>query len=247
MATLPDTSSDPKFDVRGPMFRVTDDDFNDVYALTSNVPVSASSPYIGTGLNSGTFSQTAGSSEAIISGAATTDNSGAQIQDDVANYNLVAGMQIDFLARVKMSDATQQECLVGLCVIDTTLLDGTGTLAGGLTFSGGIGFYKPDDEANWYFFVKTTSVNVVVSGSIAVPVASVYDVLKFTVIMDPVNASVAQIIYSINGKGSTINTNSMAANTVFYAKSWSANSGDAVGTHTCTLDYWAARQQRFLP
>lgn len=247
------STTDEDFSNTGPLWRRMWEDWNDVYALTSNEPVAASSPWIGTALSSGTFAQTTTGlyGVAVQSAAATTDNSGSQVQGDLASWNLPAGKAMEFIARVKQSDATQSEVLLGMCVTDTTLLDGTGTLAAGLTFTDGVFFYTPDGEANWYLVVRVGSINVYTSGAIAAESNDAFQVLKFRVDVDPTIASKMAVQGSVYDEatsvlyqaGSTFLTNGPASSVVL-TPSWSFNSGDASGTKTCTNDYIGVRLQR---
>lgn len=221
------------------------EDFDNEYALTSNLPVSASSPWVGTALSSGTFAQSTDEKfgVAVLSAAATTDNSGAQIQADMETFSLVANKWTEFLCRYKLSDGTQDEAMVGLCITDTTLLDGTGTLAGGLTFTDGVGFYKPDGESNVYGFVKRDSV-LLATGAYAIT-ATNYNVFSMRADMSPTNGA-GRILYYVNG----VCIGSLDSQTLPYdaeeilTPSIAMNSGDASGTKTMTVDYFYARQER---
>lgn len=247
MSVYTSPNSDEQFNALGAPWSVAFDDFKKVYPLTSALPVSASSPYIGTALAAGTTSQATNDSHGVMvfSGAATTDNSGAQIQDDVGSFTFLPGQRLEAVARVKLSDATQTECFAGFAIVSTTLLNGTGTLAGGFGAAGMIGFYKPDDEANWYGIVRVGSVNLVVIGPIAQPITNTYDVLKVTVDMDPTVAQLGTVSFQINGKTAGPNPSaSFPLSTALYTRSFSFNSGDAAVTRTCSLDYLGGRQQR---
>lgn len=229
---------------RGMSWSVFFDDFQDLYALTSNQPVSASSPWIGTALSSGTFAQTTAENfgVAVLGAAATTDNSGTQIQGDFAGFGLVLGKRIEMETRLKISDATQTEFFFGLGVVDTTFLDGTGTLAGGLTHTGSVGFYKPDGETNIYALSRASSANVLTSGFSGLADAT-YLRLGMSIDMDPVTANRGLFAWYLNGV--QMGTATVDANTTSQLTPTVAmNSGDALGTKTLNLDYvWYAQER----
>lgn len=74
---------------------------------------------------------------ALASTNSAADNDGVQNQVTVATFTPVAGKKIWFKSRFKISDATQSDFIIGLCVLDTTALgavDGDG-LTDGMFFS----------------------------------------------------------------------------------------------------------------
>ena len=223
------------------------DDFMDEYALTSNLPVAASSPWVGTALSSGTFAMStdAKGGVCVLSGAGTTDNSGAQIQQDMEVWSLEAGKEVWFTARLKASDATQSEVFVGLAITDTTLLDATGTLAAGMTHSDSVGFYKPDGETNWYGVVRRDSVQAN-TGAIGTSADDTYILLEARVVMDPTTAGKGRVTYFVNGAevGRIDSTTLPYDSEEFLALSVAMNSGDNSGTKTVTVDFIGAAQQR---
>jgi len=81
------------------------DDFDNTYALTSNLPVSASSPWIGASLNGGTatFAQSAFATygDANLSTGTTGSDDGIEIVSDYEFANLVTGKRTQFMARFK--------------------------------------------------------------------------------------------------------------------------------------------------
>lgn len=227
------------------------DDFHKKYPLTSGVPVTASSPYNGTALASGTFAQTTAATGgvAVFSGAATTDNSGVQIQRDVSSASLVAAKESHFQCRMKSSDGTQDEWLAGICVADTTLLDGTGTLANlPSNFSYGVGFYKPDGAADVYGFIVRNSVLVYSTPAYTLTAPTSYNHFYWVIAMDATTAGTGDAFFYVNG--TLINIGSKTVTTMPYesevvmAPAIAFNSGDASGTHTATFDYWHYWQQR---
>jgi hypothetical protein len=232
----------------GPDWFVFWDDFNDEYALTSNEPVAASSPWVGTALSSGTtaFSTDEKFGVMVLSGAATTDNSGSQVQGDMETISFNAGKKVRFLARLKLSDGTEDEVYAGLGISDTTFLDGTGTLAGGLTHTDSVGFYKPDGSTDIFFVVRRDSINSTIGPFSSRIVAATYAVLAFEVEMDPTVAGrgVARAyidgvsLGSLNSDTFPYDTEEILTPTLAFV------SGNATGTKTCTVDYAGAAQER---
>lgn len=225
-----------------PEFRTEfSDDFHDVYALTSNLTVDASSPWIGTALNTGTMLQTTADpgSSVILSGAATTDNSGVQIQTGTSGISLptTAGQEAGFICRAKLSEATDSEFFCGLAVADTTLLDGTGTLAAGLTHSDSFCFYKPDNQTHIFLCMWTGTA---MSASIdlgAPPNATGYNIYAARYVAQ--SATGGQMIAYINGAmvSSATVANATVQTTRDLRPSIAMLSGTASGTITATVDY----------
>jgi hypothetical protein len=202
-----------------------------------------------TALNSGTGAVTVDRKFGVyrMSGAATTDNSGFQMQMDMECFSLVAGKKTRAEFKVQTSDATQSEVLCGLCITDTTLIDAGGTFAvADLTFTDGIGFYKPDGELNLYAFIIRDSIMIGATGPIGV-MANDTDVrLGLEVRMDPNVTAKGKALFYVNGQlaGSLDSTNMPYDAEEILTPSAAFNTGDASGTKTCDWDYVRAAQER---
>ena len=224
------------------------DDFTDEYGLTSDLPTASSSPWVGTAASSGTFAMStdAKGGVAVFSSANNGDNSGAQIQQDMEVWTLEAGKEVWFTARLKMSDVTQAEAFVGIAITDTSVLDGGGSLASGVTVTDGFGFYKPDGETNWYGVLRRDSVQVT-TGTLATAVADTYIMFEARVVMDPSTAGKGRVYYFIDGaEVARLDSTTMPysaeevlAGTVAFLSA-EANGG----VKTLTLDFFGAAQQR---
>lgn len=97
---------------------------------------------IGTGTTATVASDPFGS---IASTQSAADNDGQQHQLVRANFTPTAGKKLWFKTRIKVSDATQSDVMVGLGILDTTILgavDGAG-------LTDGIFFSKDDDDTQW--------------------------------------------------------------------------------------------------
>lgn len=193
-----------------------------------------------TALSSGTGAVTLDENHGVYrqSGAATTDNSGSQIQFDMETVSLNAGKTVQFLCRgAKCSDGTQDEYFIGLAITDTTLLDGTGTLAGGCTHTDSIGFYKPDGESNVYGVVRRDSVQLA-TGAFAITNTQ-YNVFAMRIVMDPSTAGKGYVEYFVNGTfiGRLDSTTMPYDSEEILTPSLAFNTGDASGTKTCDHDF----------
>lgn len=66
-----------------------------------------------------------------------------------------AGKKIWFEARVQLSDATQSDAIIGLCITDSTLIAG---------LSDGVYFHKDDGDTNWDFATEKDSTATETAG-----------------------------------------------------------------------------------
>jgi len=116
------------------------EDFTDYANTTGGV---ADTPWVDTFVNSSSIAVVANEpGGAIIITNTGADNDMAQIQWHTENFTIAAGKKAWFKARIKVSDATQSDWLVGLAVLDTTL---QGSVSGaGVT--DGIFFNKDDGD-----------------------------------------------------------------------------------------------------
>jgi len=199
--------------------------------------------FTGTALSSGTAAVTRDERFGVLrlSGAATTDNSGYQIQADQEAFSLKAGDIAKVVWRCVCSDGTQDEVFAGVSITDTTILDGTGTLAAGLTPTDCVGLYKPDGATNWYVVLRRDSVQIS-SGPIAVDPTAYVD-LAIQIEMDAVTAGKAKIMAWVNGTfvGSLDTTTFPYDSEEILTPSFAFVTGDASGTKTCDVDLVAAQ------
>lgn len=211
--------------------------------------------FSGTALNSGTLAVTTDRKHGWFrfSGAATTDNSGYQYQADMETISLNLGKKVLAMFRCMLSETTstngaaQSEVYCGLAITDITLLDGTGTLAGGLTHTDSIGIYKPDGEATCYGVIVRDSVRVGTVGPF--PTSFVDDVaMEFAieVVMDSVTAGKGIVTFYQNGAvvGQLESTTLPYDSEEILTPSFAYNTGDNTGTKFCDLDYVGVAQER---
>lgn len=76
------------------------------------------------------------------------DNDSVELQWNSEGFKLATGKPLWFEARVKASDATQSDMIVGLCITDTTLVAG---------MTDGVYFRKDDGDANIDFCTEKNS------------------------------------------------------------------------------------------
>lgn len=217
------------------------EDFTDEYAAG---PVTGTSPWISTLLASGTSTTSTNvlGGNIILSGAATTDNSGAQIQTDIEMFQLQAGKDAVFACRVQLSEATDNHFFAGFGVTDTTFMDGgDGTAA--LVHSSSLGFFKPDDAAVLYVVAVSGSAVVGQTAVLTMTAATNY-LLEFRVAMDPVTANKGVIWAFVNGGLVAGPFTFTSLPSVTMGLTAAQVSGSATGTITATLDYIGAAVER---
>jgi hypothetical protein len=105
------------------------------------------------------------------------DNDGVQIQKDGEGFLPTSGKQLFFKARFTTAKITQSDWLIGLAVLDTTLLDAVG----GDGVTDGMFFSKEDGDTNIDFHCqKNTTTGQIDATAIAVqPTAGTYVELAF--------------------------------------------------------------------
>lgn len=229
------------------------EDFDDELALTSNEPVAASSGWIGTALSSGTtaFSTDAENGVVVLSGAATTDNTGSQLQRDMEFAALLTGKTTRVMIRAKLSDFTNSHAFAGLSITDTTVLDGADAIAG-LTPTDCIGFFKPDDAATIYMVAKRDSV-AVANTAVASLSDDTYYWFVFEVQMDASTAGKGTIqawvfnsltLLMLGQTGPVNAVNLPYSGEEILTPTLALVSGNATGTKTMTVDSFGLLQER---
>lgn len=199
-------------------------------------------PFTGTALNSGTGAVTLDRQGGWyrLSGAATTDDSGFQIQGDMETVSFSANKRADFITKVRPSDATQSEIFAGFAITDTTILDGGGTFAvADITISDGVFFYKPDGQTTVYGAIIRDSVIVASTGPHNCFADATDVVLAFKVAMDPSVAGKGTVTFYVDGlEIGKANTSTMPYDSEeILAPSIAWVTGDASGTKTLDVDY----------
>jgi hypothetical protein len=179
-----------------------------------------------------------------MANASTTDDSGYQIQSDMEIFGLQASKELRFMTRVRMSDATQSSMFTGIAITDTTIQHATtDTLAGGLTFTDGFGFYKGDASADVYGVLIRDSVQLAV-GPLVAMVNDVYSRLAIKVEMTDTAGS-GEVVFYVDGleKGRIRSTTMPYATEEILAATaaWKAGAG---ANQTCDWDYLGVLVER---
>lgn len=228
------------------------EDWDDEYT-GQTTSAAAGNRWIQTLLSSGTFAQSTDEQfgVAVLGGAATTDNSGAQIQCDMEFTALITGKGTRFMFRAKLSDFTNSHFFGGLSITDTTICDGADGIAG-LTPTDCIGIFKADDAAIANIVVKRDSA-VVVNTAIASLSDDTYYWFVVDVQMDSNTAgkgSVQAWVFNsltelMVGSSGPINALTLPYHgEEILTPSVALVSGNATGTKTATIDCFGVLQER---
>jgi hypothetical protein len=172
---------------------------------------------------------------ALLLTVSSADNDGDQLQLSTENFTITAGKKTWFKARFKVSDATQSDFLIGLAVLDTTLLGA----ADGAGVTDGIFFSKDDGDA---LLDLQCQKNATTGQTRAVGIATVADDTYLTVAFE--YDGVASIKYFINEvhKGTLATSTSYIPDTPITV-SFAILNGEAVAK-LMTIDYIFAAQER---
>lgn len=220
------------------------DDFVKEVPLTSSEPVSTSSNYVGTALSSGTtsFATDAIGGWCVLSGAATTDNSGSQIQQDVETFGLQLGKDIAFSTRFKVSNAVDSHFFVGLGITDTTFVDGSDGSAA-LANTASLGFWSPDDSAALYITAGNGASTIVGNSQVTTLVDDTFIVCDFVARASATVSGAVAISVWINGNSvGTFNYVGVSTHTMCITAA--LVSGTASGTVSASIDYIACTCER---
>lgn len=193
--------------------------------------------FVVTAINSGSGSvvDTEVGGALVLTGAATTDDSGAEAQDDAAWIGLVAGKRLRFSTRLKVSDADQCDLYAGVGTLDTSMIASEPTAY--------IGFKKLDETAVLSFIVRAAGVQTGAMTTGTSLADATYARLEFEVTPSAASAALGDVLAYVDGvlvatlRGVVLPTTMMARAVAF-------QSGNATGTHTCTVDWVAATFQR---
>jgi hypothetical protein len=172
-----------------------------------------------------------------ISGAATTDNSGGQLQSRAA-FNFTTGKPVSMKAAVKLSEASDVDLWIMLAATDTTLIAGQNDY---------VGFQKNDDATTIdcvYRDAGGTEVSYTVPAGTFTCDTSVH---QYGVSVTPrgTNNADSTIEWSIDGVVvHRVNGGEVSLASVLMAATLAFQSGTATGTITCDVDYIGAHQQR---
>jgi hypothetical protein len=165
---------------------------------------------------------------------AAADNDSSQNQKVGESFLLTAGKKTIFKARLKVSDATQSDLLIGLAVLDTTLIAAAGD---GVT--DGVFFQKDDGVATLDVYCqKDTTTGQTSATSIATLVSDTFVTLSWYY------NGVDSISYYVND----VHTGTLSATSTYLPDteltvSFAIQNGEAVAK-TQTIDYVFVAQER---
>ena len=176
--------------------------------------------------------------EVNLTSAATTDNDGASIQAKQESFALptTAGNKLYFEARVKISDATQTDFLVGFTEAFTTNPENA------LLSANVIGFVKVDGSAIVKGTTESGGTQTLVEFADTTKSTMENDTYVTLGLVATKNDTVNKVEFYINrNKVGQSTTNIPTANMKVMAMSVS---GDTTGTKVTTIDYIMAAQDR---
>lgn len=221
----------------GPAAHEVFDDFDGEVTISTTDTDAA--PWAGDAIASGTAVMTVDEDFGIVrfANSGSNEDSGYQIQRDIETVALRASKEARFMCRLKASLATESSFFTGLAITDTTIQHATtDTLAGGLTISDGIGFYKPDGEATIYGVVIRDSVQLAV-GPLAVLSDATYVVLSYLVDMSATNGQGRVRFFVDKVEKGQIDSSALPyGGEEILAPSFAWKSGSAAAA-TCDVDY----------
>lgn len=182
--------------------------------------------FVATAVNSGTsaISDAVAGGGLVLSGAATTDDSGVNLQLDATPVKLGAGESARMMGRLTLSDATESDLWFGYAVVDTSIIAG---------ISDFVGFRKVDGSAalQAVYIRDSGTAETLAAGNLT---SGTEFTLSFETSVD--EAGNGSTSFFVNGKSiGKINhsTNHMGEN--FNTPSIAFQSGTATGTITCTV------------
>ena len=182
----------------------------------------------GTGNASEALTNVAGGALLITNDDA--DNDSDEFQLAVESFKFASGKKSWFKTRFKVSDATQSDWIIGLCITDTTLIDG---------MSDGVYFKKDDGDASIDFALEKDSSATEASG-IATQSDDTFVTLGWYFDGDTTNG----IKYYVDGthKGTQTTMTNLCTDEEL-AVSFALQNG-AAAAKTMTMDYIFAAQER---
>ena len=188
-----------------------------------------------TAVGAGTQALANGDGGLLLLTNAAADNDRIELQKLGESFLLTAGKRAFFKARFKVSDATQSDFLIGLCVTDTTLqgaVDGAGV-------TDGIFFSKDDGDALLDVQCqKNATTGQTRAAAVATVVADTF--LSVALAYD----GVSELKYYVNDVqlGTLTATSAFLPDTTL-TPSFAIQNGEAVAK-TMTVDYFFASAER---
>lgn len=181
---------------------------------------------------------------ARLTGAATTDNSGANIQYDAETIALVPGKRTLFTAKVRVNEATstnvaaQCDLFAGLALTDAAWYTGEPT--------DGVYFRSLDGAATIDCVVVRDDVEVGLSLAVATLVSATWYTLEIVIDMEATPVGAGTAYFYIDGAlvATHYTTTMPQASEESLTASVEFVTGDNTGTKWCDVDYVGAWTQR---
>lgn len=194
------------------------------------------SAFVATAIAGGgaSVSDAVSSGAAVLSGAATTDDSGVEMQRDAATVQFETGKRTRLLFRLKVSDATQSDLRVGLATLDTSLIASAPTDA--------VWFSKDDGDALLDLNVRAAGADVTTTAGAYTLANDTWTRLAIDVNMSA-TANRGTVTFYVDGASVASSVISGLPSGVMSA-SVAIQSGDATGTKTATVEYLGVEQGR---
>jgi hypothetical protein len=189
----------------------------------------------------GTVLDTVRHGAAQLAAAATTDDSGVEMQDDAGWIALELGKRVMFEARVKLVESTstdvevQSDMFVGISALDASIIASAPT--------DGIYFRKDDGDALLDCVIRSGSADLTVSLGAASLSSATWYRLGIDVQMDPSTANKGTVTFYVDGSAK-VSLTVTGLPTVLMGRHACFQSGNALGTKSLQVDYIAAKQQR---
>ncbi len=204
--------------------------FNDFDAFTTGVTTQWTETVIGTG----TAASTDGDGGWLLLTNSAADNDGYQLQKVASSFTLTAGKRGLFKAKFKVSDATQSDLLIGLCVTDTTLLGAVG----GDGVTDGIFFQKDDGSTTLTAYCQKNTTTGQTSVTAATMASDTFITVGWYY-----NGSNAVDVFINDAKVASLDGTSTYLPDTILTPSIALLNGEAVAK-TLTVDYFFAAIER---
>lgn len=217
--------------------------FEDFFTDESLSTTAASSGLLATVINTGTVAMldSVHGGVARVSGAASTDNSGANIQGDTEFVALRSNTETKFLARIRFGNSgstgdtvTQSDFYAGLILQDTDITGGV---------SDGIYFKKADGAATIECVLERDSVEVT-SGAIKTLAESTWYELSICVEMAAGGAGTVKFFIDGNLVSTQTSLTLPYDSEEYLTPSMEFMSGDTSGTRYVDVDYIGVAGER---
>lgn len=198
-------------------------------------------------LNTGTAALLAANGGWItLSGAATTDNSGAQIQS-LAGFVCTANKVMNFKCRADLNEATstngatESNFLIGMANIDTTMLDGSG-----LTAQTTDGFYfLKDDGGTTMKCVSLAASSATTTTLTASQFTTDDSAHRYGISVTPGDSTTGEVVFYIDGvEVARHRAQTMPLSSIILAPTVAYVTGDNTGTKGIAIDWIGAWQKR---